>query len=348
MVDPINLFDNEKLLGVPVMRAAYSDRTAWLMSCMSELAYYPFEGNDRLLEIATELAKLSGVDEIKDKLSTLLSGTLEGGDVAALEKTLKLAGFDLINTYNRSETQAFLAKRASAKDGGDPGMLILAFRGTEMNARDIHTDLKAQMVVLEGEEKVHKGFLQAFRHVETAIKADLDAHPGIPVYITGHSLGGALAILGTRLLAAESQGACYTFGGPRVGTPQLDDEIKTPIYRVVNAADLVPRVPPSYLIGPLIMLANLAHLTFVVKFLRKYKGYVHFGDMRYLNHAEPGVDDKFKGLVLHANPSLIVRAGWVVRRWISTGGKAAVTDHSIGLYRRKLKAYALWRNAKNN
>jgi len=65
--------------------------------------------------------------------------------------------------------------------------------------------------------------------------------------------------------------------------------------------------------------------------------------MRYLNHVAPGPKNDFKGLILHANPSLPVRAGWVIRRWISSGGKAAATDHSISLYRRKLKAYALMR-----
>ena len=177
----------------------------------------------------------------------------------------------------------------------------------------------------------------------TAIQADLRAHPEIPVYITGHSLGGALAILATRLLASDSQGACYTFGGPRVGTAQVDDQIKTPIYRVVNAADIVPRVPPTYLITILLLASNLFHLTFISKFLRRFKGYVHYGDMRYLNHVEPS-GDLFPGIVLHSNPPFITVAAWVVRRWIATRGKAAAGDHSISLYRKKLRAYAIERS----
>jgi hypothetical protein len=223
-------------------------------------------------------------------------------------------------------------------------MLVLAFRGTEMNPKDIHSDVNAGLTTLEGEEKVHRGFLKAFGHVKAAIGEDLDAHPGLPVYITGHSLGGALAILATRLLASDSQGACYTFGGPRVGNSHVDDQIKTPIYRVVNAADLVPRVPPSFTVNILMILANLFHLTLASQFLRRFKGYVHYGDMRYLNHVEPGLDDRFPGLVLHSNPSFPLRAVWVVRRWIATGGKAAITDHAIDLYRGKLKAYALSRS----
>jgi len=339
--DITNPFDESSLLGAPVLRAAYSDRTAWLMSAMSQLAYYPFEDNKQIGKLARELAELSGVSAIKERLEKILSGTIGGGNEETLREVLKVANFDLIRTYNRSETQVFLAKRGGA--GGD-GMLVLAFRGTEMNARDIHSDIDAVLTSLEGEEKVHRGFLRAFSHVKDAIKKDLDTHPGLPVYITGHSLGGALAILATRVLASESQGACYTFGGPRVGNHYVDDQIKTPIYRIVNAADLVPRVPPSVIVRPLMMLANFFHLTVVSAYLLRFKGYVHYGDMRYLNHVEPGLNDQFPGLVLHANPALPLRIVWVIRRWVATGGKAAVGDHAISLYRRKLKAYALSRS----
>ena len=335
-----NPLNEPKLLGAPVMRAAYSDRTAWLMSAMSELAYYPFEDVDLVAKLAVELAEMSGSDEIEKKLKHVLSGTIGGGNEETLRSFLDLAGFELIRTYNRDETQAFLAKKPGA-----PGkaMLVLAFRGAEMNPKDIHTDANALQVTLDGEEKVHKGFLAAFQRIRIAIQADLKAHPEFPVYITGHSLGGALAILATRLLASDSQGACYTFGGPRVGTAQVDDQIKTPIYRVVNAADIVPRVPPTYLITILVKASNLLHLTIVSNFLRRLKGYVHYGDMRYLNHVEPS-GDLFPGIVLHSNPPFITVVSWVVRRWIATAGKAAASDHSISLYRKKLRAYAIERS----
>lgn len=342
--DVINPFDEPRLLEAPVMRAAYSDRTAWIMSAMSELAYYPFEGNEAIAELAADLAAMSGVGAIKKRLEKLLVSGVGGGNEKTLREFLHVAGFELIATYNRADTQAFLAKRENEAGGG---MLVLAFRGTEKKARDIHSDVDAVLTPLEGledKEKVHRGFLTAFNRVKDLIKADLEAHSGLPVYLTGHSLGGALAILATRLLAPESQGACYTFGGPRVGTAQVDDQIKTPIYRVVNAADLVPRVPPSFLVNILMILANLFHFTIVSRFLRRIKGYVHFGDMRYLSHVEPGEDNSFPGLALHSNPPFALRAVWVVRRWILTGGTAAVSDHAISLYRGKLRAHALLRS----
>lgn len=50
-------FDNEKLMRPPTSRAAYSDRTAWLMAEMSRLAYYKFEGSVDLADIAKALAE---------------------------------------------------------------------------------------------------------------------------------------------------------------------------------------------------------------------------------------------------------------------------------------------------
>jgi hypothetical protein len=46
---------------VPVKRAAYSDRTAWMMAILAELAYLPFdeESKQQILDLAAELAKLT-------------------------------------------------------------------------------------------------------------------------------------------------------------------------------------------------------------------------------------------------------------------------------------------------
>ena len=62
MLSALSLESNERSLlsliqsnPIPSYRQAYSDRTAWLMACFSELVYQPFEGLDvettrRLLE----------------------------------------------------------------------------------------------------------------------------------------------------------------------------------------------------------------------------------------------------------------------------------------------------------
>ena len=67
---------------VPSYRQAYSDRTAWLMACLSELAYYPFE--DEAAEATTELlqAKLQEfLDKAtQNKLGQLISAVKDSDD----------------------------------------------------------------------------------------------------------------------------------------------------------------------------------------------------------------------------------------------------------------------------
>ena len=66
-----------------------------------------------------------------------------------------------------------------------------------------------------------------------------------PVSRSPPSGPGALAIIAAKRLERDTLAACYTFGSPRVGNLEFAEEIRAPIYRVVDAADGVPRVPPS-------------------------------------------------------------------------------------------------------
>jgi len=58
-------FDNKSLLKPPVSRAAYSDRTAWLMAEMARLAYFKFEGSIDIDDVAATLTKESDPKSIK-------------------------------------------------------------------------------------------------------------------------------------------------------------------------------------------------------------------------------------------------------------------------------------------
>lgn len=67
--------------------------------------------------------------------------------------------------------------------------------------------------------------------------------------VTGHSLGGALAILATADLQKifGPIDFTYTFGQPRVGNQAFADWFQAShpnVYRLVDYADVVPHVPP--------------------------------------------------------------------------------------------------------
>lgn len=351
------VFDAPDLLKPPVRRAAYSDRTAWLMAALSELAYYRFEGDtagmDGLIADIVMLAAGGNTAEIRSRIASFVEmmGKPEADRKEALRATLKLAGFELDGVYNKADTQAFLAHRP-AQEGGD-GMRVLIFRGTEKDMGDVWTDLDATLVKAsgaEGEEEVHRGFQRAFEVIRDDLVRDLAKSSDLPLYIGGHSLGGALAVVATWFIASNSLGACYTFGGPRVGNLPMARRFKTPIYRVVNASDYVPRVPPA--VVPLLVFGLRAFLSWIplplgwlVTFLDRFAGYVHFGDMRYLRYADPEAGGGYKNVELISNPSVLVRGGWVVRRWVTTRGRGGAIDHSIATYRKKLRSIAIDRNA---
>ena len=344
------------LLGLPSHRVGYSDRTAWLMATMSQLAYFRFESTQTITEIAAELAEMSGQDQIVQYLRDILAGLDDqshDGRRRLLADILTAAGFTLVDVFDVGSTQAFLAHRPA--DNPRDNMLVLAFRGTEKKLSDWKTDLKAELVPARDEKKIgriHKGFQEAYYAVEPAVEESLRAFPDCPLYVTGHSLGGALAVVATRYLDAGKLAACYTFGGPRVGDLDLARVFKTPIYRVVNASDAVPRIPFGYgyvlfvrlLKTVLSVLPTFRFLNRFHVYMDKISGYVHYGDQRYLTVSEPGPNDTYPALNMISNPGFFLRADRFWKRTRATKGKGLIKDHSIGIYRAKLRARALSRN----
>ena len=333
-------FDNKGLLSPPVRRAAYSDRAAWIMAELSRLVYFKFEGETQLADMAKSLLGEDNQNKVEKLLDAFLNEKqmASGEAIKKLESYLQGAGFSLVATFDKNGTQAFLVSN------DDLQMNVLAFRGTEKDIRDIKADLRATTLEVEG-YKVHSGFYKAFNEIKEDIEFALtDISNGYALYITGHSLGGALALLATKYLASDSIGACYTFGGPRVASSNFGDSIKTPIYRVINAADVVPRVPPAYLVHILISLFEMLYLPFVSKFvvthLERMLDYRHHGDMRYLTSCKTDFSD----LRVLQNPTIIDRAIRMFKRFMTAGIKVGASDHFVKNYCDKLEHYAAKRN----
>ena len=122
--------------------------------------------------------------------------------------------------------------------------------GTE-NVRDWETNLRhsltpadfPQSAANESTARVHQGFRDAFMSVRDQVDRYLPCAEGLPTFITGHSLGGALATLGAAYLSGRGVAGCYTFGAPRVGNKEFSSSLRTLVYRVVNPLDTVPLVP---------------------------------------------------------------------------------------------------------
>ena len=133
---------------------------------------------------------------------------------------------------------------------GNDKVIILAFRGTE-NRTDWRTDLNFPKVkAMFG--YIHKGFRSALEAVIDDILAAVEEmrDNDQSLWITGHSLGAALATLATAFYRHQKHpvSGLYTFGSPRVGDDKFDDFFEPDFgrftFRVVNGNDIVTRVPP--------------------------------------------------------------------------------------------------------
>ena len=166
------------------------------------------------------------------------------------------------------------------RDADGAKLRLIAFPGTERGS-DIWTDLRMKRAAFGGhapaeflavrdtpkEERggmplVHRGFLdycQAALFTDAAegetagerLAADLRAHPSEKLYLTGHSLGGAAAILAAARLSdlgvSPDQLIVTTFGAPAVGN---EDFVRTyqdrfTLRRVVMRGDPVKDALPS-------------------------------------------------------------------------------------------------------
>ena len=118
---------------------------------------------------------------------------------------------------------------------------VLAFRGTEPNEMsDVKADLKAWKSKSKTDGKVHDGFYDEINKVWAEIRPLIKT--GKPLYICGHSLGGAMATIAASRLEKECT-ALYTYGSPRVGNKRFVDNLTVTHYRWRNNNDLVPAVP---------------------------------------------------------------------------------------------------------
>jgi triacylglycerol lipase len=159
-------------------------------------------------------------------------------DAAARDEVvaaLACTGYGDVAFFSVEGTDAYAATQAAT------GSVVVAFRGTEQDPRDLQTDAHFVKVAWQRGGMVHGGFATAIEHVSPALAAWLSTHPG-PALFTGHSLGGALACLAA---SRATPARLATFGCPRVGDAAFVATLAgVAVERYVNCCDVVCRVPP--------------------------------------------------------------------------------------------------------
>jgi hypothetical protein len=150
---------------------------------------------------------------------------------------------------NPTDSQAFMMTNRDT--------IIIAVRGTA-SGKDFILDGKffntASPEVLNNVGSVHQGFLQSFEYLwktvyEYCKNHGLNDREPKRIFLTGHSLGGAVATLLACALHKEfgdNPITLYTYASPRVGDMDFARHwnVVLPHMRHVLNTDLVPAIPP--------------------------------------------------------------------------------------------------------
>ncbi|KAJ1556071.1 hypothetical protein HK405_007587 [Cladochytrium tenue] len=145
--------------------------------------------------------------------------------------------------------------------------IVIAYRGAHNIENWISTVLFDQTILpdatglgADSDVKVHQGFLDDYEALQATTrglaKTLLAAYPSYSLTLTGHSLGGALALLAAIDLVnhgtvAASKVHVFTAGQPRVGNQAFSDYVAgfgfSSYIRIVNQKDVVPHLPYEWL-----------------------------------------------------------------------------------------------------
>ena len=212
-----------------------------------------------------------------------------------VRKEWKALGFTSVAFFDIEGAQAYVV--------GNKDRITVAFRGTEPTEKsDVFADLEATH-----ERGFHEGFFEEYEKLELKVHAEvakLMGRKARPVYVTGHSLGAAIASIFC-FYYPEAE-ALYTYGCPRNAAWSKAKELKVPHYRCVNNNDIVPKVPPVFL------------------------GFKHHGELHYIN---------FYGNVRKMTWWQRFKDGWRGRRaaWRKKEIFDGVRDHSMDQYCKHLE-----------
>ena len=190
----------------------------------------------------------------RDSLSFAVASSLAYASKNKTEQVAGQLGFSKVLPFEEKrggdiDTQGFIA--------ADGSHLIVSFRGSEPKLADWLANI--QTVTDPGpfpKSDVHEGFQDALFPVVLRVAYMLREYRNAnqQVWVTGHSLGGALASLFAALLVEEKLpfAGLYTFASPRVGNKAFEKAMNSRAkaqgavyYRVVNEGDAVPHVPPE-------------------------------------------------------------------------------------------------------
>jgi Lipase (class 3) len=161
---------------------------------------------------------------------------------------------------------------------------------------------------------VHSGFYVMFKRIWPLLWPSLRLSPR-PWIFTGHSLGGALAMLANAVVKADK---VYTFGAPRIGNAEFAATYLQNTIRIVNHQDIVPLLPAK----------NLSPAE---------KDFNHGGQLVWLSDKGELVTDEVDHL--EKQPWHLLEEWSRVQEDLFGKIPSWIEDHGMGQYSRKLAAH---------
>lgn len=287
--------------------------------CLAKAAYLIYE--DR--EYVTDTSRLwlspkmdDGWKKMSDRqyvVDALKDWVTEGQAQSERDIAKDFKYMDMLIT----NTQAFLFRKGSNA--------ILVFKGTQQ-LEDWKTNLKIRLrpftvldeTITPPSGRVHRGFFDAWQSVEKQVvyytKKWMTEDPNLKLWVTGHSLGGALAAMAT--ISLESRdipiSGLYTFGQPRIASwgmvNAMNRRLGDRIYRYVNNNDIVPLIP-----------------TQITPWMPS-RIYGHMGQFRYFDDFGRLQRQSFP---LQRFPDRLLGA---LRALITSGSPDGISDHNMEFY----------------
>lgn len=199
-----------------------------------------------------KVEKLGGRDENNDEWRSRLGQEASAWGFAS----------EHVYCFNHKGSQAILV--------ADAKKIIVAFRGSEeksdwdinMNRLEdktfkgrysvsLHTGFVNYLISIWKPYNDPQGNIEA-KGIKAIIREKMNEFPKASLWFTGHSLGGAVAILAAAAACFYEEppmpvGGVYTYGQPRVGDTRFaklyNTRLKDKTFRFVNNNDVVTRIP---------------------------------------------------------------------------------------------------------
>jgi triacylglycerol lipase len=130
--------------------------------------------------------------------------------------------------------------------------VVIIFRGTR-TFRDNESDqdfFQIPYPFVRNVGQTHRGFTCIYQSAREELIGELNKlSTNKRLFVAGHSLGGAIAVLAALDIAVNTRFknlVVYTYGSPRVADPEFASSFNQTVrnsYRVVNVHDIIPTLP---------------------------------------------------------------------------------------------------------